>query len=100
MCSSDLAAGAKTAVCLVLAIPDGFESGEIVGRARALNPQLRIVARAHSEEQTDRLLASGADRVVMGESEIARTMLADLSEAGILLPPQPEQGLEAVARSP
>ena len=95
-----LAAGAKTAVCLVLAIPDGFESGEIVTRARALNPQLRIVARAHSEEQTDRLLASGADRVVMGESEIARTMLADLSEAGILLPPQPEQGLEAVARSP
>lgn len=95
-----LAAGAKTAACLVLAIPDGFESGEIVGRARALNPQLRIVARAHSEEQTDRLLASGADRVVMGESEIARTMLADLSEAGILLPPQPEQGLEAVARSP
>jgi len=95
-----LAAGAKTAVCLVLAIPDGFEAGEIVGRARALNPQLRIVARAHSEEQTDRLLASGADRVVMGESEIARAMLADLSEAGILLPPQPEQGLEAVARSP
>ena len=92
-----LAAGAKTAACLVLAIPDGFESGEIVGRARALNPQLRIVARAHSEEQTDRLLASGADRVVMGESEIARTMLADLSEAGILLPPQPEQGLEAVS---
>lgn len=94
------AAGIAAAACLVLAIPNGFESGEIVARARALNPRLRILARAHSDEELDRLLANGADRVVMGESEIARCMLADLSEAGILLPPEPDQGLEEIARTP
>ncbi len=93
------AACVARAACLVLAIPNGLEGGEIVARARANNPQLRIVARAHSDAELDHLLANGADRVVMGESEIARCMLADLAEAGILLPPQPDEGLEEVARA-
>jgi len=88
------AAGVSDAACLILAIPNGFESGEIVARARAINRQLRIVARAHSDGEIDHLIASGADRVVMGEYEIARCMVADLREAGILLPAKPGEDLE------
>ena len=60
---------------LFVAIPDGFEAGQIVERARALNPGLRIVARAHSDGDVAHLTGCGADAVIMGEREIARGML-------------------------
>ena len=60
---------------LFVAIPDSFEAGQIVERARALNPGLRIVARAHSDGDVARLTGCGADAVIMGEREIARGML-------------------------
>ena len=64
---------------LLVAIPDGFEGGQIVAKARALAPELRIVARAHSDEEVAHLKHHGANFVIMGEEEIARAMLADLA---------------------
>jgi CPA2 family monovalent cation:H+ antiporter-2 len=60
---------------LFVAIPDAFEAGQIVEQARAVNPRLEIVARAHFDAGVEHLLQHGADTVVMGEREIARTML-------------------------
>jgi CPA2 family monovalent cation:H+ antiporter-2 len=66
-------AGAKA---MYVAVPDGFEAGTIVQRAKALNPSLTIVARGHSDEEFDHLRKLGADHVVMGEREIGLAMAA------------------------
>jgi CPA2 family monovalent cation:H+ antiporter-2 len=64
--------------CLIVAIPDAFEGGQVVAQARALNPKLYILARSHSDEETKHLEKHGASRVIMGEHEIAMAMLDDL----------------------
>ncbi len=61
---------------LLVAVPDAFEGGRILMQARALNPALPIIARAHSDEEIEHLKKHGATYVVMGEHEIAKSMLA------------------------
>jgi CPA2 family monovalent cation:H+ antiporter-2 len=70
------AANLPAACCLLVAIPDAFEGGQVVDQARAANPALPILARAHSEEEIAHLTRHGASTVVMGEHEIAKAMLA------------------------
>jgi CPA2 family monovalent cation:H+ antiporter-2 len=72
--ASNLAA----ARCLLVAIPDAFEGGQVVAQTRAINPGLYIIARSHSDEETEHLKKHGASRVVMGENEIALAMLNGL----------------------
>ena len=67
-------AGLDTASTLLIAIPEGVEAGAIVRRARAINPKLVIVARAHSDEEVADLVRRGADHVVMAERETAARM--------------------------
>ncbi|TIV96743.1 MAG: sodium:proton antiporter, partial [Mesorhizobium sp.] len=66
------AANPEGAKRLILAIPNAFESGQIVLRARAANPAINIIARAHSDAEVEHLKGLGADTVIMGEREIAR----------------------------
>ena len=79
------AAGVARAARMFVAIADGFECGGVVDHARKANPSLEIVARAHSDAEAAHLIAHGADRVVMGEAEIARGMLD--AEALVRTPP-------------
>jgi len=72
------AADVASARGLLVAIPDAFEGGQIVAKARALNPALPIIARAHSAEEVAHLEANGANVVIMGEDEIANAMVARL----------------------
>jgi CPA2 family monovalent cation:H+ antiporter-2 len=72
------AANLAAARCLLVAIPDAFEGGQVVAQARELNPALPIVARAHSEDEIEHLKKHGATKVVMGEHEIAKAMIADI----------------------
>jgi CPA2 family monovalent cation:H+ antiporter-2 len=69
------AANLGDARMLLVAIPNAFEAGQIVEQARAVNPRIDIVARAHFDAEVDHLLQHGADIVIMGEREIARSML-------------------------
>lgn len=64
-----------------IAIPDAIEAGQIIQHARALNAGLEIIARAHSDAEVDYLHEHGANRVIMGEREIARGMIAHLQQA-------------------
>jgi monovalent cation:H+ antiporter-2, CPA2 family len=57
---------------LITAIPNALESGSIIEEARALSPNLQIIARAHSDEEVEHLTQYGANLVIMGEREIAR----------------------------
>jgi monovalent cation:H+ antiporter-2, CPA2 family len=72
------AANLAAARCLLVAIPDAFEGGQVVAQARELNPALPIVARAHSKDEIEHLKKHGASKVVMGEHEIAKAMIADI----------------------
>ena len=69
------AAGVPAARSMLIAIPNGFEAGNIVLQAKALNPSVAIVARAHSDAEVEHLLRHGADHVIMGEREIAQGMV-------------------------
>ena len=64
-------AGARA---LIVAVSDPFEGGQIVRAARALRPDLPIVARAHTPECVGHLSGLGASEVVYGEQELARSM--------------------------
>ena len=66
--------GLATARMLLVAIPETFEAGQIIEQARAANPSITIIARAHSDAEVDYLKARGADRTVMGEEQIAAKM--------------------------
>ena len=68
---------------LMVAIPDAFEGGQIVAKARALNATIPIIARAHSDEEVAHLMHHGADVVIMGEQEIAKAMLANIGAAKV-----------------
>ncbi len=65
---------------LILTIPNGYEAGEIVTAARQKRPDITIIARAHYDDEVAYILEHGADHVVMGEREIAHSMLAMLKQ--------------------
>ena len=83
---------------LILAIPNAFEAGQIVLRARAANPDIDIIARAHSDAEVDHLTGLGANTVIMGEREIARGIVEEMIR-GRPLPPLPGDD-EAVTPKP
>jgi CPA2 family monovalent cation:H+ antiporter-2 len=76
------AANLGAARCLLVAIPEAFEGGQVVEQARAANPGLLIVARAHSDEEVEHLAKHGASNVIMGEFEIAKAMIEDVQRLG------------------
>ena len=63
-----------TATRALIAIPQAFEAGEIVSRLRKANPELTILARAHSDVEVRHLLERGADGAVLAERELAYSM--------------------------
>ncbi|TGV14739.1 sodium:proton antiporter [Mesorhizobium sp. M8A.F.Ca.ET.173.01.1.1] len=72
------AANPEGAKRLILAIPNAFEAGQIVLRARTANPNINVVARAHSDAEVEHLKGLGADTVIMGEREIARGIVEEV----------------------
>jgi CPA2 family monovalent cation:H+ antiporter-2 len=68
------AANITAARWLLVAIPDALEAGQIIEHARKLNPDVEVVARAHSISEVTHLEKHGATHTIMGEREIARGM--------------------------
>lgn len=61
---------------MFLAIPDGFEAGQIVEQAHLINPALKIIARVHTAQEAQHLRDLGANLIVGGEEELAGGMVA------------------------
>ncbi|MCW5695877.1 MAG: Kef family K(+) transporter [Bauldia sp.] len=74
---------------LFVAIPGAYEASDVVATARAANPALRILARAHADAEVDNLRAKGADTVIMGEREIALGLVAAALAGGGPAPDAP-----------
>ncbi|KAF0131459.1 MAG: monovalent cation:H+ antiporter-2 CPA2 family [Xanthobacteraceae bacterium] len=66
---------------LIVTIPNAFEAGQIVETARTANPRLIIIARAHSDAEVEHLTGLGAGTVIMGEREIARGIIDEVTGA-------------------
>jgi CPA2 family monovalent cation:H+ antiporter-2 len=92
------AANLGDARCLLVAIPDAFEGGQVVDQARAINAILPIIARAHSKAEMEHLVKLGASLVVMGEHEIAKAMIGDVG--GVRSPTKPDETGEPAPISP
>ncbi|MGQ3353389.1 MAG: YbaL family putative K(+) efflux transporter [Phreatobacter sp.] len=95
--SSANIAGARR---LIVAIPNAFEAGQIVETAKAANPALVIIARAHSDAEVEHLTNLGAGTVIMGEQEIARGIIAEIARAAESNPPPASMADSPVAAAP
>jgi CPA2 family monovalent cation:H+ antiporter-2 len=68
------AARPRHAKLIVVALPDAFQSRRVIELVRQSNPEICIVARAHSEREYRYLTELGCALVIMGEREIALSM--------------------------
>ncbi len=66
---------------LIIAIPNAFEAGQIVMQAKAANPEIEIIARAHFDAEVDHLTGLGVGTIIMGEREIARAIVEKVTGA-------------------
>ena len=67
-------AAPERAKLVVFAIPHTLEAGEAIARLKLLNPELTVLARAHSDAEVRHLLAHGADATVLAERELAYSL--------------------------
>ena len=68
-------AAVGTARLLIVATPDSYRARRVLELAEAANPGIQAVVRTHSEDELARLRTTVNGHVVMGERELARTML-------------------------
>ena len=59
---------------LVVATPDTFDVRQMIKTARALNPGIETVVRTHNEEEAGLLEREAAEKVFLGEDELAKGM--------------------------
>lgn len=59
---------------LVIATPDTFDVRQMIHTARTLNPGIETVVRMHNEEEADLLEREAAEKVFLGEDELAKGM--------------------------
>ncbi len=64
----------EKAAIAILAIPQPLEAGESIAKLRAMNSNLTLLARAHSDAEVKHLLAHGADGAIMAERELAYSL--------------------------
>ncbi|HVR29682.1 MAG TPA: YbaL family putative K(+) efflux transporter [Thermoanaerobaculia bacterium] len=65
---------------LVIATPDAFTARVVLELARTINPQVETVVRTHSDEEAELLRRERADKVFMGEHELALGMTRHVLE--------------------
>ncbi len=59
---------------LVVATPDPIDVRKMVATARALNPEIDVVLRTHSEVESELLRREKLGTVFLGEEELAHSM--------------------------
>ena len=65
------AANIRGAKALVLAIPDIVAQENLIAYAQTVSPHLKIITRAHDEEDLEKLRVLGVDKIVQPEFEAA-----------------------------
>ena len=65
---------------LVIATPDALRSRNMIEIARTLNPRIHVLVRSHSEDEADLLRREQAVEVLVGELELANSMVRQVRE--------------------
>ncbi len=86
-------ASPESARIAAVAIPVALEAGEVLVKLRAANPDLILLARAHSDAEVAHLIERGADHAIMAERVLAHS-LADRVVAAF-----PHQGSDGSGES-
>ena len=68
-------AAIEKASAIIVAIPNPYEARRIVEAARALKPGIKVLVRAHSDEELEYFASQKVDLAVMGVQEVARRMV-------------------------
>jgi CPA2 family monovalent cation:H+ antiporter-2 len=68
------------AAILVVATPDPVHARKMVETARQLNPQVEVVLRTHTEDDSKMLEGDGLGTVFFGEAELAKGMARHVTE--------------------
>lgn len=74
-------AAIQKAFAIVVAVPDPFEARQIVEAARAAKPHIKVLVRAHNDEEVDYFSEQNVDLIVTGPQEIGRRMAGYLNDA-------------------
>ena len=67
------------AAMLVIATPDPLNARQMVETAKTLNPEVEVVVRTHSEDESQLLRRDGVGTVFFGEEELAKGMASHVS---------------------
>ncbi len=86
-------ASPESARIAAVAIPVALEAGEVLVKLQAANPDLILLARAHSDAEVAHLIERGADHAIMAERVLAHS-LADRVVAAF-----PHQGSDGSGES-
>lgn len=68
------------AVALIVAVPDPFEARRIVETARLLKPDIKVLVRAHNDEEIEYFEQQHVNLAVTGPREIGRRFVGFLNE--------------------
>lgn len=74
-------AAVEKAAAIAISVPDSFEARRIIEVAKKLNPGIRILVRAHNDEELNFFLRQNVDLAVTGPREISRRMMDYLRSA-------------------
>ncbi|MDQ5926623.1 MAG: monovalent cation:H+ antiporter-2, family, partial [Pseudomonadota bacterium] len=80
------------ATLLVVATPDPLNVRQMVETARALNPDIEIVLRTHSQEECQLLRNEDLGTVFYGEEELAKGMTFHVVDRFRPQPPDSQHG--------
>ncbi len=75
------AAGIKTAKALIVSLPDRIAQNEIISYCQTVVPNLKIIARAHLDEDVKKLIQLKIEKVVQPEFEGAIAMIREILRA-------------------
>ncbi|MCD6035925.1 MAG: sodium:proton antiporter [Rickettsiales bacterium] len=67
------------AIAVVVAVPNPFEARKVVETARKLKPGIKVIVRAHNEEEEHYFVHQDVDLAVMGPREIGRRIVEYLN---------------------
>ncbi|HEX6976739.1 MAG TPA: cation:proton antiporter [Patescibacteria group bacterium] len=75
------AAGIKNAKALIVSLPDRIAQNEIISYCQTVVPSLKIIARAHLDEDVKKLIQLKVEKVVQPEFEGALAMIREILRA-------------------
>lgn len=68
------------AIAVIVAVPNPYEARRIVEAARAVKPTVKVLVRAHNDEEMDYFNAQEVDLAVMGPREVGRRIVEYLDQ--------------------